>query len=230
MSSDFQAQLEALRPHLLRYAAMELRNREAAEDCVQEALLAALSAPASFEGRSNLRTWLTGILKHKIVDHMRRQQREQPLLSGDDPDASEADAADALFAKDGHWRNFPASWGDPHRALENKKFWEVFEACAKRMPARTARVFTMREVLQLSTDEICKELGVTAIWVMPFQTSPCCDDGYDVSVDLNVQGAVTFDTFHGPLQPYGDSRVGGALIVVDPASHRTSGALLVRKV
>ena len=93
MASDFRTQLEAQRPYLLRYASMQLRNSDAAEDAVQETLLAALAAEGSFAGRSNLRTWLTGILKHKIVDTIRRSSRERmpgltqhrqlaPLVSG----------------------------------------------------------------------------------------------------------------------------------------------------
>ena len=83
-------------------------------------------------------------------------------------DESEADAIDALFKEDGHWRQFPANWGDPERALEDKKFREVFEMCAQLMPARNARVFMLREVMELSTEEICKELAITPtnLWVM----------------------------------------------------------------
>ena len=85
---------------------MELRNPEAAEDCVQEALLAALSAEAGFQGRSNLRTWLTGILKHKIIDAIRRQGRERPL---EDPEEGLADL-EALFDHTGHWVDRPQPW------------------------------------------------------------------------------------------------------------------------
>src|SRR5258708_30833350 len=63
--SDFRTRVEGERPYLLRYAALQLRDRHTAEDVVQETLLAALVGEASFGGRSNLRTWLTGILKHK---------------------------------------------------------------------------------------------------------------------------------------------------------------------
>jgi len=77
MPADFRTLVESLRPYLLRYATLQLRDAAAAEDAVQDALLAALSAEASFAGRSNLRTWLTGILKHKIVDAIRRQNRER---------------------------------------------------------------------------------------------------------------------------------------------------------
>lgn len=161
------AAIEGERAYLLRYARLQLRDPAQAEDAVQETLLAALEGAARFAGKSSLRTWLTGILKHKIIDHLRRAGREQPLTGGDD-DRSEAEAVDALFAADGHWREFPAQWGNPDAALENSRFWAAFEICAQRLPARTARVFMMREIMDMPTEEICKELGITATncWVM----------------------------------------------------------------
>lgn len=165
---DFRRQIEELRPYLLRYASLQLRDSAAAEDCVQEALLAALAGQASFAGRANLRTWLTGILKHKIIDHLRRSGRERPLNGADD-DRAEADAVDALFAEDGHWRgDAPSDWGNPVAALENSRFRAAFELCLQRLPARTAQVFTMREVMEMTTEEICQELEITATncWVM----------------------------------------------------------------
>jgi RNA polymerase sigma-70 factor, ECF subfamily len=154
-TSDFHSQIEGQRPYLLRYATLQLRNAEAAEDAVQETLLAALAGEAGFSGRSSLRTWLTGILKHKIVDAMRRTSRE----------------LDALFVGDGHWRDPPATWDDPDRALEQKQFFVALEMCLERLPARTARAFLMREHLGLETEEICKELGITSTncWVMLYR-------------------------------------------------------------
>src|SRR5919108_5429704 len=105
VATDLRAEIEALRPYLLRYASVQLRNREQAEDAVQETLLAALAAESSFAGRSNLRTWLTGILKHKIVDAIRRSSRERPL-EGVDGEAS-ADDLEARFDETGHWREPP---------------------------------------------------------------------------------------------------------------------------
>jgi len=162
------ARIEEYRGYLLRHALLQLRDATAAEDAVQETLLAALQS-ASFAGRSSLKTWLTGILKHKIVDHLRRQAREQPLERPDDqPQQGDTDVAEALFADDGHWRDFPSDWDAPDRSFESGQFWQVFEICVQLMPARMARVFVMREVLELTTEEICKELGVTATncWVM----------------------------------------------------------------
>lgn len=160
--------IEQHRGYLMRYARLQLRDQTAAEDAVQETLLAAVEGAARFSSKSSVRTWLTGILKHKIIDKLRRQAREQPLLAGDDLDRSEAEAIDTLFAADGHWREFPRNWDDPDRSLENKEFWKVFEMCAGLMPAKTARVLVMREVMDLSTEEICKELRITATncWVM----------------------------------------------------------------
>ena len=80
----------------------------------------------------------------------------------------EADAIDALFLEDGHWRPPPSDWGNPDKVLENKAFMAVFEQCVKNLPAKTGRAFMMREVMELSTDDICKELGVstTNCWVI----------------------------------------------------------------
>ncbi|HYC49303.1 MAG TPA: sigma-70 family RNA polymerase sigma factor [Burkholderiales bacterium] len=160
------ARFEEYRSYLLRYALLQLRDPTAAEDAVQETLLAALQS--DFAGRSSVKTWLTGILKHKIIDHVRRQSREQPLDDGERREDAEADIADEFFAEDGHWREFPSDWNAPDRSFEAKAFWMVFEACVDSMPARAGRVFVMREVMELSTEEICKELGITATncWVL----------------------------------------------------------------
>ena len=164
---DFRAQLEQQRAYLLRFAALQLRDANAAEDAVQETLLAALAGEANFAGRSNLRTWLTGILKHKIVDSIRRAARE-PTVAADLDDASDFDS---LFIPDGHWKIGPSAWEEPHGALEQKQFLAVLEECLGRLPQKTARVFMMREHLGLATEEICKELGITPThcWVLLYR-------------------------------------------------------------
>lgn len=161
------ADIERERNYLLRYAQLQLRNPVLAEDVVQETLLAAIEGASRFSGRSSLRTWLTGILKHKVIDHLRRAGREQPL-AGDGDDRAESDVVDALFAQDGHWQTFPAHWNNPDTALENDRFWAALEMCLQRLPARTARVFMMREIMEMPTEEICKALDITATncWVM----------------------------------------------------------------
>lgn len=154
------------RPHLLKFALLQLRNRTQAEDAVQETLLAALEAGDRFAGQSAVRTWLIGILKHKIIDHFRRQSREVPLQTTGDEGALEA--LDPLFQEDGHFREPPAEWGDPEAALAQREFFEVMQACLERLPKKTARAFTMREVMGHSTAEVCEALGISEAncWVM----------------------------------------------------------------
>jgi RNA polymerase sigma-70 factor, ECF subfamily len=161
---------EAHRGYLLKFALMQLRDPHLAEDAVQETLLAAVTGGQTFEGRSSVKTWLTGILKHKIIDIQRRQARETPLADAIHTEADrETDEFDALFRqRDDHWETGPRDWGDPERTLENKRFWVVFESCASAMSAGIARVFMMRELQGLTTEDICKELGIstTNCWVM----------------------------------------------------------------
>jgi len=166
MTADFRSQVEGLRPYLLRYASLQLRDSAAAEDAVQEALLAALAGEANFAGRSNLRTWLTGILKHKIVDAIRRQGRERGTAERDP--GADAEEFEGLFDRRGHWEETPDAWEQPEAALGQKQFLAALEACLRALPERTARVFMMREHLGLETSEICKELGITPThcWVM----------------------------------------------------------------
>lgn len=159
-------EIELHRPYLLRYATLQLRNASAAEDAVQDTLIAALEGIDRFEGNSSVKTWLTGILKHKIIDHHRRQAREEPLSQ--DEETSESEAIDALFKPDGHWSQRPNTWEAPDRALENKRFFLALEKCTQGLPKKTARVFMMRDVMDVSTEEICKELNITSTncWVM----------------------------------------------------------------
>ncbi|OGA16514.1 MAG: RNA polymerase subunit sigma [Betaproteobacteria bacterium RIFCSPLOWO2_02_FULL_66_14] len=160
---DFRSGVERHRPYLLRYASLQLRDKDAAEDAVQETLLAALANESGFGGRSNLRTWLTGILKHKIIDHIRRSAREIAL--GADEETSDFDA---LFDSRGHWIEMPAAWSDPDASLAQQQFYAKLEECLARLPAKTARTFMMREHLGCETGEICKELGLTPThcWVL----------------------------------------------------------------
>ncbi|MEO8297670.1 MAG: sigma-70 family RNA polymerase sigma factor [Burkholderiales bacterium] len=163
MTPDFPRQVEALRPQLLRYARNQLRNDAWAEDAVSETLLAALEKPQAFAGQSQLKTWLVGVLKHKLIDQIRRHAREMSTTREDDQDFD-----DDLFTADGHWRDGPQNWGDPTAALKQRQFFEVLEACMELLPAQQGRVFLMREWLELDADEICKQAGVSAtnLWVL----------------------------------------------------------------
>lgn len=153
---------------MLRFALLQLRDRAAAEDAVQDALLAAIQGVSRFAGQSSVRTWLVGILKHKIIDSIRKTAREQPLeRSGGDG----TEDLDAFFSDDGHFSEPPEDWSSPERSLEERRFFEALERCLQALPGKTASAFTMRELMGLETEEICKELGISTsnCWVMLYR-------------------------------------------------------------
>ena len=156
----FEEQLIAHRSYLLRFARLQLRNDDWAEDAVSETLLAALSRPLSFDNRSQLKTWLVGILKHKVIDLIRSNARFVAL-----PQAQTDEDGDELerlsFKADGHFAQTPNDWGNPDRTLQQLQFFKVLDACMERLPPVLGRLFLMREWLELSSQEICKELSIT---------------------------------------------------------------------
>lgn len=168
-----QARFEQHRNYLLRYATLHLRDPVLAEDAVQETLLAAIENQAQFAGKASVKTWLTSILKHKIIDLTRKCSRETSLSDAGGAEAGGDDERtfDALFNERDHWAAGPTDWGDPERSLEQRQFWEIFELCAKLMSEPVARVFMLREVMGLTTEEICKDLQITSsnCWVMLYR-------------------------------------------------------------
>jgi len=166
---DFASRCNSHRGYLLRVAVLQLRDNDVAEDVVQDTLLAALQGAGGFSGKSSLKTWLTGILKHKIVDVIRRKGR-QPVLASFDEEC-QLDDLDALFDESGHWENPPADWGNPESALSQQQFFDVMQMCLEKLPPNTARVFVMREVMDLTSEEICKELSITStnLWVILYR-------------------------------------------------------------
>ena len=153
--------------YLYRFALARLRDPHLAEDVVQETFLAAIKSP-SFAEQSAPRTWLTGILKHKIIDVMRKNVREiaaSDLL--DDEDAN----VDDFFDNAGHWADKPLKWDMPENALEQKQFLGVLQTCMDKLPEKSAQIFMLRDVQETDNEEICKELNIspTNAWVMLYR-------------------------------------------------------------
>lgn len=161
--------IASLREAMLRFAILQLRDRHAAEDAVQEALAAALAGRSGFAGRATIKTWVFGILRRKIVDIFRERARRAEAP----PDDGDCGDFDALFDRRGMWKreDRPEDWNDPEASFENERFWQVFELCLTHLPESPGRVFMMREFIGLSTDEICGELGITAnnCWVLLYR-------------------------------------------------------------
>ncbi|MFZ5835742.1 MAG: RNA polymerase factor sigma-70 [Pseudomonadota bacterium] len=154
--------LNDLRQQMIKFAILQLRDKDMAEDAVQEALIGALKNVKSFDGRAALKTWVFAILKNKIIDILRQKKR---LINVSDllhEDGEDRDIL-SLFDQKGMWRldERPADWGDPEDALRGKDFWRVFEACLEGLPPKQARVFMMREFIELETDEICATVEIT---------------------------------------------------------------------
>jgi RNA polymerase sigma-70 factor (ECF subfamily) len=157
--------------YLFKYANFRLRDASAAEDAVQETFLAAIKAYAKFEGRGSERTWLVGILKHKITDHFRKSIREAPLGEGEDDGPEHTEFFVRSDGWDHHWNNnyAPNEWyATPEHLVEQDDFWKVFSECLSPLPKRTASAFTLREVDGLNSEEICEILSISVnnLWVI----------------------------------------------------------------
>lgn len=145
---------------LFRYALSRMGDREAARDAVQETFLAVIEG-AKFQQRSTPKTWLIGMLRHKIADHFRALSKD-PAVPAGDPETE-------LFDGNGRWRTPPGPWPfDPSDALEGKRFREALQRCLRELPPRRASLFVLREMEGLGTEELCKEFATTPtnVWVL----------------------------------------------------------------
>ncbi|WP_324770521.1 sigma-70 family RNA polymerase sigma factor [Pokkaliibacter plantistimulans] len=148
--------LDDLRGQMLKFARMQLRDEQLAEDAVQEAFVGALKNAAAFGRRAALKTWVFAILKNKITDILRARMRLVPLPRAEEQ--SDDEVIDILFRDNGHWHKDvrPSKWQDPDEDMENSQFWQTFDMCLNALPERLARLFMMREFLELETEEICQ--------------------------------------------------------------------------
>ncbi len=156
--------LEEYGDFLFNYAVMHLRNDALAEELVQDTFVSALGSAANFKGLSSERSWLVAILKHKIIDYIRKVSRERRYFDlEEDPEHQQA------FNEIGHWSVEPNAWpGNPESAFEKKAFYEQLNRCIEHLPEQQQMVFVLRQYGELSTDEICKNVGVSAtnLWVL----------------------------------------------------------------
>lgn len=165
-SLEFE-QLAEHRGYLLRIARLELRDDHLAEDCVSDTLTHAYEKRASFRGASSLRTWLTAILKNRIIDLLRKQWREQPL----EPSPSGEQDFDTLFDASGHYAEMPSAINDPAELCQQDGFLIAVQRCVDKLPKRIGQVFVLREVFGSDTRELCKDLGLTTsnVWVQLYR-------------------------------------------------------------
>jgi len=163
------AVLEATRDRreLTGYCNKILGSAADADDAVQETFAAALTGQCRFEGRSGTRTWLIGILKHKILDEYRRRAREPRAATGIDEDGNPS-AFDLDQLEAGAAGEATAAGFDPEYAAARKRFWGAFSEHLGQMPAQMSRAFTMHAIEGRDTEEVCEALGITPgnLWVL----------------------------------------------------------------
>ncbi|MGH8557394.1 MAG: sigma-70 family RNA polymerase sigma factor [Methylococcales bacterium] len=151
---------------LYRYAMVRLRDEHLAEDLVQETLLAGLNARERFAGNAAEKTWLIGILKHKIVDHFRKSSRETVQNT---EDATIGQSTESCFDERGRWTIEAGAWSSPDKSLEQDQFWSVLADCVEHLPRRLDRLFALREIDGLASEEILEVLNISTannLWVM----------------------------------------------------------------
>ena len=157
--------LAVLRRQMHKFAVLQLADTESAEDAVQEALMSALKNQASFKSRASLKTWVFAILKNKIADILRQNKRFvfTDRLS-EEIKGVDGDGYPDVFNKQGSWQSEerPSRWENPQDSLQQTQFWKIFEICLEGLPGKQARVFMMKEFVELDPMEICSAVGISS--------------------------------------------------------------------
>lgn len=150
---------------LYRFALVRVQNPTVAEDLVQETFVAALKSQSAFRNQSSPQTWLIGILKHKIIDHITAKNKtvsiEETTLSDfkteDDPAENNSSKIPVR-----EWDEF-----SPEKIAEELALGETLQKCLDRLPAKSKQLFLMREADDVESAELCKIFGISAtnLWV-----------------------------------------------------------------
>ena len=140
---------------LFRYAYSRLRSREAAEEVVQETFVSGLRYADQYSGEGVEGAWLMGILRRKVIDYVRKRRRTQNEAE------DQTDFAGQLFDETGNWKS-DARFGErPSDDAERLEFYNRLDDCIDKLPERQASAFTLRELEELDTEEICQILDVS---------------------------------------------------------------------
>lgn len=150
--------------YLYTYALVRVNDREQAKDLVQATFLAALEKVPDFKGNSSERTWLTSILKYKIID-IYRKKSGQVFVSIDVVVKEYFESDDGQWLKD----QVPFLIGiEGHDALENKEIQRAITVCLDKLPVLWSSIFKMKYMDDESTEFICSSLGISPgnFWVI----------------------------------------------------------------
>ncbi|WP_308035778.1 sigma-70 family RNA polymerase sigma factor [Neisseria cinerea] len=157
------AELMESRKLLLHFTRLQLPDYpDLAEDLVQETLLSAYSAGDNFQGRALVNSWLFAILKNKIIDALRQIGRQRKVFTTLDDELLD-ETFESHFFPNGHWtpEGQPQHWNNPEKSLNNNEFQKILQSCLYNLPENTARVFTLKEILGFSSNEIQQMCGIS---------------------------------------------------------------------
>ncbi|MFT6869468.1 MAG: RNA polymerase sigma-70 factor (TIGR02943 family) [Polaribacter sp.] len=166
--------------YLFNYAVVRVNNEALAKDLVQETFFAGLKSAKKFQGKASERTWLVAILKRKVIDHYRKINSKK----------GQAEVKMNFYSdgeNEGSWieERVPQSWdNEPEKLIENEELKTQLEVCINNLPEKYAMVFRMKTIQEFETEEICKELDITAsnLWVIIHrartQLRKCMEDNW----------------------------------------------------
>ncbi|SNR54389.1 sigma-70 family RNA polymerase sigma factor [Lutibacter flavus] len=166
--------------YLFNYTISRVNNHDLAKDLVQDTFFAGLKAMDNFQGKASERTWLIAILKRKIIDYYRKINSVK----------GKAEVKMNFYSdgeREGEWieERVPNSWGNEiEKNIENSELSTALEKCIDSLPEKYAIVFKMKTIQQFETEEICKELDITAsnLWVIIHrartQLRKCMEDNW----------------------------------------------------
>lgn len=162
LSSITPQRIEEIRLQMVKFATLQLKDPDLAEDVVQESLASAYKNAHSFRGQAALKTWIFAILKNKIIDLIKYRKRTVNVS-----DLIEEESPNQFFDHTGYWSSDtyepkePKEWEDVGQITYKKEFWAIFDICLNKLPAQQARVFMMREHLDMGSEQICLECDIS---------------------------------------------------------------------
>ncbi|MCX2575608.1 sigma-70 family RNA polymerase sigma factor [Pedobacter sandarakinus] len=164
--------VHAYADYLYKYALVRVRDEDIAQDLIQDTFLAALKGVTKFEGKSSERTWLTGILKHKIVDYYRKSA--SGLNHVDSVSTSEENTERFFNESDGHWKKeyAPQPFAEIIDSINEREFNLILQKCMQKLPKLWAAVFSLKHIDEEETDVILSSLSISSsnFWVIIHRT------------------------------------------------------------
>jgi RNA polymerase sigma-70 factor (ECF subfamily) len=149
--------------YLLRLALARVGDRDTAEDIVQDTLVAAVRNAATHEGRSSIRAWLAGILRHKVLDHYRESARTMTATDYQAQTDPNGDFENNFFESMGYWKSpRPGRWSlRPDELAQESDFLRILNDCVQKLPKLMGQVFIMRDMDEIDSVQVCLTLGIS---------------------------------------------------------------------